>query len=308
MSDYLFVDDKNEAYGKIVHDKLFEIYFSSKDLNNIYRAKVTDKISSINGYFLEYDKDSTGFLKSNKNLPIGSSVICQVVREKSNKKLPLLSQNFELETENYSLSRFPSYKKPVQKYGRDFSKEEFHYLLDLREKINKEENFLPTPKLILENNERHSYFLKNKDLEVRELDIKNSQIIKDAFDLIRGKKNYFGEASIIVDELETLTAIDVNSSGIKSSSDKDIFFERVNLSLLNFIAYNLKLRNIGGMVVVDFLRNENQDLITEKFIEELDHYKLDYEIFGFTKMGLFELSLKRKSESLKRQLKQRKLI
>ncbi|MDD7305187.1 MAG: ribonuclease E/G [Peptoniphilaceae bacterium] len=308
MKSYIFVDKENKAYGKIIDDKLLEMFFYNEDLGNIYRAKVVNKIDAINAYFLEYETGKEAFLKSSKKFSIGDSVIGEIVREASNNKLALFSVNFKLETDNYEIYRFPRAKKAILKEGKTKSKKEYKYLNDLRDKLEKEENFKPTPKLLFEKNSKDLYIKNQKDLEVVEISIFQDSIINDAFKNLKNNKIYYGHVSLIFDELETLTVIDVNSSKAKGSQKQNDFFDKVNKNILEPIAYNLKLRNIGGMVIIDFLRTENKESLEEDFKKQLDHYGLVYQIYGFTNMGLFELSLKRKGESLTRLLKEKNIL
>lgn len=307
MKSYIFVDVENFSYGKVIDDKLIEIKFYDNDVGNIYRAKVINKIDSINAYFLEYDKDKQAFLKSSKSFKIGDSVIGQIVRPKSNNKLPLFSVNFKIETDNYELSRFPSYMKPLQKDDKIFSKDEYKYLLELRARLEKEENFNPSPKLLLKTNIIENYLDNNKEYLIKNINIKQDLIISNALKQLKANKIYKDDLSIIIDELETLTVIDVNSSAKKSNMDNKLFSDLVNTELLDTIAYNLKVRNIGGMVLIDFLRNDKHEKLEKELIDNLDSYNLDYEIYGFTNMGLFELTLKRRGKSLKEELSKRKL-
>ena len=138
--------------------------------------------------------------------------------------------------------------------------------------------------------------------------IYQDSIINEALNTLKDTKIYYKDASLIIDELETLTVIDVNTSGIKSNQKKEVFFEDINRKILEPLAYNLKFRNIGGMVVIDFLRVEKKQDLEEEFKNILDFYGLEYEIHGFTNMGLFELTLKRRGESLTRLLKKRHII
>lgn len=308
MKSYIFVDKENEAYGRIQDGRLMEMYFYNEDLGNIYRAKVINKIDSINAYFLEYSPGKQAFLKSNKNFSIGDSVIGEIVRPASNKKLALFSVNYKLESENYELFRFPRRKKASIKEGKMKNNDEFKLLNDLRVSLEKEENFNPTPKLLLEKNSKDLYIKENLDFDLVEESIFQDSIINEAFKMLKDKKTYYEEASLIFEELETLTAIDVNSSKAKTGQKEEIFFDGINRSILDFLAYNLKLRNIGGMVVIDFLRGDDREGLEEEFKSFLDSYGLEYEIYGFTKMGLFELSLKRRGETLRRLLKDRNII
>jgi len=62
------------------------------------------------------------------------------------------------------------------------------------------------------------------------------------------------------------------------------------------------------MVIIDFLRSDGEKKIIEEFQKKCDKYKLETEIFGFTKMGLFEMTIKRRGNSLKAKLSEKNLL
>lgn len=308
MKSYIFVDYKEKAFGKIVDDKLYELKFYSPYLYNIYRAKVVDKIDSINAYFLLYDKDKKAFLKSNKKFKIGDSVIGQIVKEEFDDKLARFSANFRIENEDYYLYRFKNKGYPILKKGRNKNSKNYKNLIDTKNSLINEENFNPTPKLLKTYNEFDLYLEKNKNLSCKEIDIKNNKIIFDSIKTIKDEKIYQDDLSIIINDLETLCFVDVNSSKKKSTMDKDDFYYKVNEEVIDFIFYNLKLRNIGGMIVIDFLKSTHNEKLLEIIKENIEKYFKIYTIYGFTNMGLFELSIKREGESLVKKLKEKELI
>ncbi|MDU2202927.1 MAG: ribonuclease E/G, partial [Anaerococcus hydrogenalis] len=122
------------------------------------------------------------------------------------------------------------------------------------------------------------------------------------------EKIYKDDISIIINDLETLCFVDVNSSKKKSTMNRDDFYFKVNEEVIDFIFYNLKLRNIGGMIVIDFLNSTYNDKLIEKINKKIKKYFKTYTIYGFTNMGLFELSIKREGESLVKKLKEKELI
>lgn len=308
MKSFIFVDKKEKAFGKIIDYKLFELKFYSHYLFNIYRAKVVGKIDSINAYFLLYDDGKKAFLKSNKKFKIGDSLICQIIKEEFDDKLARASANFRIENEDYYLYRFKNNGFPKLKEGRAKNRDNYDKLIDLKNSLINEENFIPSPKLLKTYNELDLYINENKDFEVKEIDISNNKVITDAFKLISENKIYKDDLSIIINDLETLCLVDVNSSKRKSTMNKDDFYYKVNEDLIDFIFYNLNLRNIGGMVIIDFLKSSKNEKLVEKIEASLKKFFKTYTIYGFTKMGLFELSIKRRGESLRKKLKERELI
>ncbi|WP_276877024.1 ribonuclease E/G [Anaerococcus hydrogenalis] len=308
MKSFIFIDYKEKAFGKIIDNKLYELKFYSPYLYNIYRAKVVGKIDSINAYFLLYDKDKKAFLKSNKKFKIGDSIIGQIVKEEFDDKLATFSANFRIENQDYFLYRFKNKGYPILKKGRKKNPKTYKDLLNIKNSLIDEENFTPSPKLLKTYNEFDLYLEENKDYDCQEVDIRNNKIIYDCLKTIGDKKIYKDDLSIIINKLETLCFVDVNSSKKRSTMDKDDFYYKVNEDLIDFIFYNLKLRNIGGMIVIDFLKSTLNEKLVEKINECLKKYFKIYTVYGFTNMGLFELSIKREGESLIKKLKEKELI
>ena len=155
---------------------------------------------------------------------------------------------------------------------------------------------------------RSKYLEKFNDYEVKEFDIGNSREFINLKSELNQSEIFYKDLSIIIDELKTLTVIDVNTGSRKSKLKKEDFLLNINLELIDFIVYNLKLRNIGGMVVIDFLRSDGEKRIIEAFEKSAKDYGLEIEIFGFTKMGLFEILIKRRGNSLKANFTERNLL
>ncbi len=304
----IYEDKKEKVLVRSEEGRVMEVIFYDSPLHNIYRAKVINKIDSLGAYFVEISDSENLFLKSTLNYKVGDSAIVEYVREPANGKLGLASENFKIENETYSLKRYPLRGKPKLKKNKKKNDDLYKDLILKKENLIKEENFLPTPKLLVENKLRENFVSKYEDYEIKEIDIRNSSLIKNLCEEISKSEVFYKDLSIIIDELKTLTAIDVNTGSRKSKNKKKDFLLNINLELIDFIAYNLKLRNIGGMVVIDFLRSEKQEKIIEEFEKACDKYKLEVEIFGFTKMGLFELTIKRRGDSLKAKLSEKNLL
>lgn len=306
MTDFIFVDEKEKLMGKVKKGKTVEIKFYDSLLGNIYRGKVVNKNDALGAYFVEYDKGKALYLNSKTSYKIGDNVIVQYVRDPANGKLALGSLNFKIENDSYYVKRFARLIKQKEGKGRDKAK--FEAIGKLKTRLIQEEKFFPTPKLLYENSLKDKYLDENKDIEVREVDIGNLAEFMDFVELIQEKRPTYGDLSLIIDELETMTIIDVNSNSKKSTNNKDKFLENINMELVDPILYNLKARNIGGMVLIDFLRNENQEKIEEAMREKSKDYDLECEIFGFSPMGLFEMTIKRRGARNVTELRKRNLL
>ena len=106
--------------------------------------------------------------------------------------------------------------------------------------------------------------------------------------------------NIIIEQLETLTFIDVNSA--KNISPRGNNILNVNIEAAKEIARQLRLRNISGMILIDFI-NMKSDKDKSELIDMLKQYiKEDNTVCTFvdiTKLGLVELTRKKIHKSLK---------
>ncbi len=98
--------------------------------------------------------------------------------------------------------------------------------------------------------------------------------------------------SIVIDSTEALTAIDVNSG--KGSTAKDMVIE-TNLQAAEEIAAQLKLRNMGGIIVIDFINmdREGEAQVLDRLKEATAGDKLVTDICDFSPLGLVEMVRRR---------------
>ena len=304
----IFDDKKEKILMRVENERVMEVIFYDSLLHNIYRGKIENKIDSLKAYFVKISENESLFLKSTLAYNIGDNVIIQYVREPANGKLGLASENFSLENEAYTLTRYPLKKRPRLKKGKDKDETLYKEILAEKERLINEEKFFPSPKLLVENSSRDFYLASYSDYEIRDFDVRNSREFSNLKEELKKSELGYKDLSIIIDELKTLTVIDVNTAKRKSKLNKKDFLLNVNLELIDFIVYNLKLRNIGGMVVIDFLRSDGKEELREAFNDAASRYKLEAEVFGFSQMGLFEISIKRRGDSLKAKLEKRNLL
>lgn len=111
---------------------------------------------------------------------------------------------------------------------------------------------------------------------------------------------------LIIDQAEALTAIDVNT-GRFTGKGKDVeeTIYQTNLEAVQEIAYQLRFRNIGGLIVLDFIdmeRPKNRDRVYKALIEALKKDRATTTITRISELGLIEMTRKRTRESLGRTL------
>ncbi len=107
--------------------------------------------------------------------------------------------------------------------------------------------------------------------------------------------------SIIVERTEALTVIDVNTGKNVGASNLEETVYRNNLEAAEVVARELRLRDIGGIIVIDFIDMEsrgNREAVEEAFRQALARDKTRTQVFPITELGLVEMTRKRVSEGL----------
>ncbi len=113
--------------------------------------------------------------------------------------------------------------------------------------------------------------------------------------------------SLIFDQGEALTAIDVNTGKFVGSKGKTLeeTITQTNIEAADEIAEQLRLRNLGGLVIIDFIdmdRESNRRKVYRKLQDALRKDRAKAHITKISEMGLVEMSRKRTRESLQRLL------
>jgi len=155
-----------------------------------------------------------------------------------------------------------------------------------------------------------------KDREGKNLTV---QLIQDANELvILYKINHFMDralhktlylksgATIVIEPTEALTVVDVNTgkaiAGKKAT--EDTFFQ-INAEAAKEIARQIRLRNISGIIIIDFINmeeKENENKLKEFLRELLDEDPVQTELVEITKLGLVEITRKKVCKTLAEQL------
>ena len=100
---------------------------------------------------------------------------------------------------------------------------------------------------------------------------------------------------ITIDKTEALTAIDVNSGKYTGKKDLEQTIFTVNKEATIEIARQLRLRDIGGIIIIDYIdmqNKENEEKILELLRENLKKDRSKTQIVGFSKLNLLEMTRK----------------
>ena len=106
---------------------------------------------------------------------------------------------------------------------------------------------------------------------------------------------------LIIDQTEALTTVDVNTGGYVGARNFDDTIFKTNLEAAGAIARQLRLRNLGGIIIADFIdmtREDHQAAVLAEFRKQLARDRVRTTVSGFTQLGLVEMTRKRTRESL----------
>ena len=208
--------------------------------------------------------------------------------------------------------------------------QEYNKLLDIYSRIQREINFLPCPKLLYRELElvyqivRDSFNDKNHRIIVNNVDIYDKLLLlEDYFSYDLGKKivldtNFSMEndpkllgdlnqainrkvtlpsgGHIVIDETEALTAIDVNTGKYVGDYSFEETVLLTNIEAAEEILRQIRLRDIGGIIIVDFIDMKNENHITKVLSALYTNLSKDRNkpnVAGMTNLGLVEITRKR---------------
>ncbi|OGA07992.1 MAG: ribonuclease G [Betaproteobacteria bacterium RIFCSPHIGHO2_12_FULL_69_13] len=107
--------------------------------------------------------------------------------------------------------------------------------------------------------------------------------------------------TLVIDQTEAMTTIDVNTGGYVGSRNFDDTIFKTNLEAAQAIARQLRLRNLGGIILIDFIDMESEEhraAVLEELGKALARDRTRMTVNGFTSLGLVEMTRKRTRESL----------
>ena len=197
---------------------------------------------------------------------------------------------YRLYQENINRNSFP---KMIYKSHNVIKK----LLIDLMDKdlekitVNTNEDYDYLNKTLKEFNVKNIKLIKEKSNFMQERPILTEQIEKAERRKVWLKCGGF----ITIDKTEALTAIDVNSGKYTGIDNVESTIFKVNKEASIEIAKQLKLRDIGGIVIIDYIDmqlEENKEKIINLLTEELKKDRTKTQVVGFSKLNLLELTRK----------------
>ncbi len=258
---------KKIANRKLVKEKIAPFFQKIKG-NFIIRTEIEEILELEN-----FDK----IIKKEIKLLLNTWKMIKTEYEKKNIKPPiLLYKDFDI------------IKKIIrEKLDENVDK----FIIDSKEEFQKSKKFIKSisPNLL----EKIEYFKGNNILSTFNIDKAVKNILN---------KNIFLSSGgyIVIEETEALCSIDVNTGKGKGANLKEATLN-INLEAAEIIPKEIMLRNIGGIIIIDFVDMYNDDdklkvfeILSKGFIKD----KAKTKIFPINSLGLVEISRQRKSESM----------
>ncbi len=105
-----------------------------------------------------------------------------------------------------------------------------------------------------------------------------------------------GGGNIVIDRCEAMTVIDVNTSSYAGAGSKEQNVLHTNLEACEMIARQVRLRNLSGIILIDFIdmdEETDRSLVFDKLKEYFSHDRIKTVIHGWTNLGIMEMTRKR---------------
>jgi ribonuclease G len=243
----------------------------------------------------------------NLTLPPGMGVIFRTAAEGQKERyfirdLHILLKKWEVVQQNLARAKEPTllYQEPdiIERTVRDFLTEKIDRIL-----VDNEEDFACMSECVKQISTRSKSKIKlfTEDIPIFErfgIEGQIEQIFKKHITLPSG-------GSIVIQETEALTAIDVNTGAHKidrtagKGKDSDFIFQ-VNKEAVKEVVHQLQLRNIAGLIIIDFIDMPTQRQkrhVLEMMRDELRNDKAKTQALPIIQFGFMALTRQRKTES-----------
>ena len=138
--------------------------------------------------------------------------------------------------------------------------------------------------------------INNIKIELREENLFNLYSLRSQIEKIENRKIWLKCGGFItIDRTEALTAIDVNTGKYTGKKDLESTIYKVNQEATIEIVKQLRLRDIGGIIIIDYIdmnKDANKTAIEQLLKEQLKKDRAKTQVAGFTKLNLLEMTRK----------------
>nr|YP_009313616.1 Ribonuclease E [Helminthocladia australis]SCW21870.1 Ribonuclease E [Helminthocladia australis] len=190
-------------------------------------------------------------------------------------------------------------KDIIQKILRDYCKKDIEIIItDSKSSLQQIHEYLITNSQTIPKNHQLSLQLYKSNTCILE----KFQINSVIFNILKSKVELGSGIYIFIESSEALTTIDVNSGSFNDSGSSQDSLLKTNCLAATEIAYQLKIRNINGIIIIDFIdmKSHNDQLILlEHLNKSLKYDDGKPEIIQLSELGLVELTRRRRGKSIK---------
>ena len=173
---------------------------------------------------------------------------------------------------------------------------------NIQEKIITDLSSKNLAQIITNDKEEYEHLSKNYKTEKIKIILDNQNDLLERYQLkkqiekLQERKIWLNCGGFItIDKTEALTAIDVNTGKFTGKKDLESTLFKVNKEATIEIAKQLRLRDIGGIIIIDYIdmhEEENKKKIVDLLKEELKKDRAKTQVEGFTKLNLMEMTRK----------------
>ena len=311
------------------------------DIGNIYIGVVKNVVKNINGAFVEFDQDEIGFLSMrHRQYKAGDEVLVQIKKEATEEKRPMLSDQIELTGEYLVLT---SDKLSVGISNKIHQKEKKQELKEMAETlVTQEYGFILRTEAAKADKEPHLVDTNYDALEVLVHDIKPGSIdrivtdqeevgeqLKEkgyevflcsymAGDIERRyrfrhylsevfKRKIFMKSGgfLYIEQTEAMAVIDVNTGKSIGKKNQEAHIKKINLEAAKEAARQIRLRNLSGIIMIDFIDMQSKD-DEKELLQVMQHYlngdSKKAVAVDITKLGIMEITRKKEKNPIFRQI------
>lgn len=319
ISKYGFIHEINEKtmVGILEEGKITYYENYSSPISNIYRGVVIKHLKSLDGFVVDIGLEKNALLKKKdapEDLKPSDQLLVELLRLGQGDKLHKVTAKYTL-TDGYivlskSMVHDDKFDMFFRTKGKSLAQDEIESRRATLEsemlELDRQKNFLPSP-LLIKTNQRLNNFIKTCDYPVYSLSepkyegtiLDEKFFIEYNYELSKALKEvesrvikFDNGLQLVFDIVEACTVIDVNTGSFGLDLSKEDLSFKANMQVLDDLARLISIKSLGKMLLIDFLRMSSRadelSLISE-FKEKLKKYNVKSQIYGFTKMGLFEM-------------------
>ena len=185
---------------------------------------------------------------------------------------------------------------PFRMIREEFNKEYRSVIIDNPELFEETKSYLATVAPALSDR------IEYHDSAIEEVDLFERFYVEEQLAKALDSKVWLPSGgSLIIEHTEALTVIDVNTGKNVGTSSLEETVYRNNLEAAKEVAHQLRLRDIGGIIVIDFVdmeKAQHRNEVMKTFRAELARDKTRTQVFGISELGLVEMTRKRIGEGL----------